>query len=327
VMRVFSKSVQFGALLSLAVVMGCSASGGRTANHDVTDGVGTGPRGPTTLGTNSLTPPDYHGKKYYFGWGLNDNGNPEMDNEVEYDVLHTHDIFTKAIGGNYVGAKLIGEEVSSDAITSEWNGLKSKMKPEDMYLQYSSGHGYPGGLEAGVDYNDIINYTLSMPAKEIVIFTMACFSGGLVDAFNDAKDRWQDFASQGRTLFVMASSESYEESSTGPGTDQDEPNGPDGSAGSAFGHSLWKALIGYADQQSNGGNGDGFISLGEITKYVVEDTQNEGGHTPVFTGVYDANLKIAEKPSKAQVLELLRNDKNGAAKFQRLVADGIISAL
>jgi hypothetical protein len=277
------------------------------------------------IGTRSLTGPDFKGQKYYFGWGMNDNGNPEMDNEVQFDVTHTHDIFTKAVGGDYVGSTLIGQDqVNGEAITSQWKALTAKMSSSDMYLQYSSGHGYPGGLEAGVDYNAIIDAALAMPAKEIVIFTMACFSGGLVDAFNDQKDRWADFQKQGRTLFVMASSTADEESSTGPGTDPDEPNGDDGSAGSAFGHALWKALIGYADKTENGGNGDGFISLDEITKYVVSDSQAEGNQTPVFTGAYDPTLKIAEKPTVSQARMLLGSGKRGTARLQKLIDDGVL---
>jgi hypothetical protein len=200
---------------------------------------------PPSSRTTSLTDSDYHGKKYYFGWGKNGNGNGSMDNEVKYDVLHTNNIFTKPIGGDYIGHTLIGtRQVTGPAIKQEWQALTGAMTSDDMYLQYSSGHGYQGGLEAGVNYTDIINATLSMPAREVVVFTMACYSGGLVDAFDRVQARWSDYQAQGRTLFVMASSRADEESSTGPGTDPDEPNGPNGSAGSAYGHSLWKALIG-----------------------------------------------------------------------------------
>jgi hypothetical protein len=318
-MKAITKSVLFAALLSSGAV-GCSApanQAGGDGRLSVSD---------PSLQVRSLTGPDYTGKKYYFGWGMNDNGNPEMDNEVAYDVRHTHDIFTKNVGGDYIGATLIGQDqVDGTAIKNEWSSLTHGMKTDDMYLQYSSGHGYPGGLEAGVDYNDIINGVLAMPAKEIVIFTMACYSGGLVDAFNQAQSRWSDFKSKGRTLFVMASSTADEESSTGPGTDPDEPNGPDGSAGSAFGHSLWKALIGYADKSENGGNNDGFITLGEITKYVVSDTETEGGHTPVFTGVYDDGLKVAQRPTKAQARDLLGDVARGARRLQKLIDDGVIA--
>jgi hypothetical protein len=282
---------------------------------------------PQSSGVKSLTGDDYKGTKYYFGWGLNGNGNGSMDNEVKYDVLHTHDIFTKAVGGNYAGTKLIGTgQVTGSAIKSQWRTLSSEQKAEDMYLQYSSGHGYPGGLEAGVTYSDIINNTLSMPAKEKVIFTMACYSGGLVDAFNQQRSRWTDYQSQGKTLFVMASSKADEESSTGPGTDPDQPNSPNGSAGSAFGHSLWKALIGYADKPANGGNGDGVVTLSEITHYVVDDTEAEGGHTPVFTGSYNPQLQIARTPTFQQARTLLGDTDEGRTQLETLMNDGVLAA-
>ena len=211
-MRVFVRAAKAAALISLAA-LGCTVSPGSEQAKNAAP-VGATPvlrcESPNRDG-ESLTGNGYTGSKYYFGWGVNDNGDPEMDNEVQYDVIHTHDIFTKAVGGNYIGSTLIGDVATGDAIKSQWQALTSKMTAGDMYLQYSSGHGYPGGLEAGVDYDDIIDAALAMPAKEIVIFTMACYSGGLVDAFNAAKDRWAGFAASGRTLFVMASSEADEE--------------------------------------------------------------------------------------------------------------------
>jgi hypothetical protein len=280
---------------------------------------------PQASGTKSLTGSDFHGKKYYFGWGMNDNGNDEMDNEVKYDVVHTDNIFTKDVGGDYIGTTLIGQDqVNGDTIKQGWKTIAAEMQPGDMYLQYSSGHGYEGGLAAGVNYDDIVNATLNTPAKEVVIFTMACFSGGLVDTFNNHKDVWGNWQSQGKTLFVMASSKADEESSTGPGTDPDEPNGPDGSAGSAFGHSLWKALIGYADKSASGGNGDGIITLGEIVKYVSADTQQEGNQTPVWTGAYDENLPIAKVPTLEQARRILGDDKEGRMRLQELINDGVL---
>lgn len=277
-------------------------------------------------GVKSLTDADYTGKKYYFGFGSNGNGNTSMDNEVKYDVQHTHDIFTKNVGGDYIGTKLIGtSQVNGRAIKGQWSTLQSQMKPDDMFVQYSSGHGYQGGLAAGVTYRDIIDGTLALNAKETVIFTMACYSGGLVDAFNAQRSRWQDYRSKGKTLFVMASSTAGEESSTGPGTDPDEPRGPNGSAGSAYGHSLWKALIGYADKRANGGDGDGVVTLKEITDYVVPDVQRNGGHTPVFTGAYDPELKIARTPTLEQMRTILGDTEEGLSELNQLMDDGVLA--
>lgn len=247
----------------------------------------------------SLTGPDYTGKKYYFGWGAAGSGDPSMmQNEVKYDVLHTHDIFTKEIGGGYIGSTLIGSSTSGSQIRAKWKEIGEKLTAEDMYVQYSSGHGSQSGLGVGVSYNEIRDNALAYKAKEIIIYIMACYSGNLVEGFNANKAVWENWQAQGRTLMVMASSRKSETSSTGPGTDPDQPGGPNGSAGSAFGHALWKSLIGYADGHVDGVK-DGFLSLGEIRDFSVFKTKEVGGHTPVHTGAYNTGLIMNKKPSKA----------------------------
>jgi hypothetical protein len=246
---------------------------------------------------DSLTGPEYKGKKYYLGWGAAmPSDQSEMHNEVKYDVLHTHDIFTKDVGGNYIGSKFTSyKDSTSSNITGKWNELKNVMTPDDMYVQYSSGHGSPSGLAVGVNYNQIRDAVLGLHAKETVVFIMACYSGGLVESFNQKKSEWQNFQSQGRTLFVMSSSSKSQSSSTGPGTDPAEPGGPDGSAGSAFGYSLWQALIGKADGTVDGVK-DGYLSLDEIEQFTTSKTQEVGGHKPTHTGAYDPKLIMNRVP-------------------------------
>ncbi len=263
----------------------------------------------------SLTGADYTGKKYYFGWGAAGSGDPSMmQNEVKYDVLHTHDIFTKDIGGNYIGTKLIGSSTGSSQIRAEWKRIGGLLTSNDMYIQYSSGHGSTSGLGVGVSYNEIRDNALAYPAKEIVIYTMACYSGNLVEAFNAKKSVWENWPGQGRTLMVMTSSSKSQTSSTGPGTDDDEAGGPDGSAGSAFGHALWKSLIGYADGYVDGVK-DGFLSLGEIRDFTVYKTNEVGGHKPVHTGAYTPSLIMNRKPSQA-FLDALEGGTEGLSDDQ-----------
>jgi hypothetical protein len=248
----------------------------------------------------SLTGKSFTGKKYYFAWGHASPNDPQnMHNEVKYDVLHTHEIFTKEIGGSYAGTKLIksGEE---NSIASSFNQLKSQVTANDMFIQYSSGHGLKTGLAVGGSYQEIASRILSLPAKEIIVFTMACHSGGLVDAFNQMRSQWNGFATQGRTLFVMSSSTLEQTSSTGPGNDA-ESVGPMGSAGSAFGHALWKSFLGDADGAYDGVK-DGFIDLGEIESYTKQRTQQIGGHNPVTTGSYNPGLIMNQVPKDRSAL-------------------------
>jgi hypothetical protein len=175
-----------------------------------------------------------------------------------------------------------------------------------------------------VSYQDIRDNALAYPAKEIIIFTMACHSGGLVDSFEERRSEWANWQEQGRTLFVMSSSRVSENSSTGPGTDPEEPNGASGSAGSAFGHALWKALIGYADGQIDGVK-DGFLSLDEIREYAIQRTHELSFQTPVATGVYNGALIMNKVPPKAWVEALEQStegmsDEQVAAKIRALDA-------
>jgi len=251
---------------------------------------------------NSLTGPDYSGKKFYLGFG--DLLDGEMGNEVKYDVKHTNDIFTKSVGGDYNGTSFISEYGGDDKVRSYWDGLKSVMGNQDMYVEYSSGHGSQSGLMFGLSYSEIANNALAMPAREVVVFIMSCYSGNLVDRFNDKKSQWEDWQSKGRTLMVFASAHDDEESSTGPGTDPDEPEGPDGSAGSAFGWALWKALIGYSDGYLDGVK-DGFITLDEIIAHTTVKTEQVGGQTPIATGAYNGNLIMNRVPPKRFIDSLM----------------------
>jgi hypothetical protein len=257
------------------------------------------------LKSRSITDATYTGKKYYFGWGDATGSPDEMVNEVHYDVKHTNDIFTQDVGGGYIPTTLFDSNANGTNIPQAWQTITQEMTASDMYVQYSSGHGYQGGLAVGVTDEQVVSAVLGMPARELVVFTMACFSGGIVDAFNQQKSTWQNWQSQGRTLFVLTSSTADVESQTGPGTDPDEPNGPDGSAGSAFGFALWKALSGEADGFEDGVK-DGFVSLAEIRDYTTwrtsQDTSSQ--QVPVFTGVYNDNLIMNRVPSAALLAQL-----------------------
>lgn len=233
----------------------------------------------------SLTMEGFPGKKYYMGWGVAGRGDPNMMHlEVSSDVKHTHEIFSKDVGGNYESYVKTGLEVNGSYIKDTWEEIKDLTNKEDMYIQYSSGHGSPTGLGAGVSYKEIADYVLSLDVEERVVFIMACYSGGLTEEFERRKSEWGK-----GDLFVLASSKRSESSSTGPSSDP-EADGPRGSAGSAYGHSLWKALLGDSDGFVDGVE-DNYISLEEIAAYTTYLTKRLGGHTPQLTGQFDG-MKI-----------------------------------
>ena len=171
-----------------------------------------------------LTDDQYPGKKYYVGFG--DELSGEMGNEVTYDIKHTHDIFTQQLGGwSIIGTTLLGNDVGASDLEQKWQQLKSQMTSDDMYVQYSSGHGSPTGLLFGVSYNEIAQNVLSLPARELIVFIMSCYSGTLTESFDAQKNVWQDFDQKNRTLMVLASSEPSEESETGPAPTPMNPRG------------------------------------------------------------------------------------------------------
>src|SRR5690606_28337925 len=103
-------------------------------------------------------------------------------------------------------------------------------------------------------------------------------------------------------------------SSTGPGRDEDEPNGPNGSAGSAFGHALWKALIGDADGYVDGVK-DGYLDLNEIIKFTTDKTRRIGGHTPVHTGSFNPHLVMNKVPGE-EFLATLEHSSEGLSEAE-----------
>lgn len=258
----------------------------------------------------SLTDDTFNGKKFYLGWGSVLHQDPDlMQNEVKYDVLHTHDIFSHELGGKYESSTEIGPQTSGATIRNHWTQLTGSMTSEDMYVQYSSGHGSRTGLAVGVSYNEMRDAVLRMPVKEAIVFTMACYSGNLVSSFDSARNLWASWGAEGRTLFVMSSSTARQTSSTGPGQDPDQPGSPTGSAGSAFGHSLWKALIGYADGWVDGVK-DGYLTLDEIAQFVKWKTRRIGGHDPMITGIWNPGLIMNRVPPKAFIDSLAHTTEN-----------------
>jgi hypothetical protein len=281
-------------------------------------------------------------KKYFFGFRqVLDVKN--MDNETFADNKHLADIAKDANGGGYVtdpklklgflevgdgGAAalaLAGEEDNASAVQSELQWVIDNIKPGDMYLEMSAGHGYEkdqnggGGLAVGVTHEQVRDAVVKMldkGAKEVVIFMMACYSGGLIDAFQNDPRLFKDGKPvekyKDRTIFVMSSSESDKTSSTGDnGVDKKTGRGA-GSDGSAFGNALWRAMRGDADKA---GNDDGVVTLKEIVDFVVPETQALGGDEQkpqVLKGFYDDNLPMKCIPDhpKAKDNPLCRTGSN-----------------
>lgn len=244
----------------------------------------------------SVTGDDFQGKKYFFAWAEALDG--FMGNEVRFDARHVGYTFTNQWGGRYEGKTLVNAaDVKRGPLLATLDDYIKKLGPKDMFVQYSAGHGVETMLGIGITYKEMRDKILAMKAKEIIIFTMACYSGGLVEAFEKNKADWKKFKAEGRTLFVMSSSQKDQVSYSGPNLDDEEPIKLQGAAGSLFGHALWKAFMGYSDGYGSGGVKDGKLTLGEIRDFVIDQTKAKG-QTPSVIGIYDDNLVMSTIPPK-----------------------------
>lgn len=244
----------------------------------------------------SLTEPGESVRKIFFGWAepFPDGGESDptgitpQGNEARFDLRHLSHIFGQESGGLYETKTLIEpNEVTHDQILGSMKSISSSLSSQDMYIQYSAGHGLPSGLGVGVTYDEIRDAILNFEAKEVIVFIMSCFSGGLVQSFDSVSSEWQS-KWKGRTLFVMSSSAKDQTSSSGPSEDPDELMNIPGSAGSLFGFYLWKGLMGYANKNQNGA--DQYVTLGELRDYIAAHVE---GQTPQWTGVYDPALRLS----------------------------------
>jgi hypothetical protein len=163
---------------------------------------------------------------------------------------------------------------------------------EDTVLIYTHTHGIrpsparniaEGGLvvrdnpaqsqkEALVAWSEYADFILGIPAKNVIVFTMSCFSGGLVDLLNSQqiRPRWQSRRkSESRNFIVVTSQNST------------LPSGPVSRAGQVvnpFAEAVARAVEGLADGSSPSSTSvrDGVVSAGELVSFVLNKTRLPG---------------------------------------------------
>jgi hypothetical protein len=208
--------------------------------------------------------------------------------------------------------------VTSDRVKTELETCRKSLHEEDAIIIYSHTHGLkgsaaePGGLgldDRGLEpwkqrtYLDWPNYAeqlLSLPAKTVVVLTMACHSGALVDYLNTdekAKSLWQTRKESGRNFLVITSQDAESLSN---------PRRIDGEVINPFTYAIRKALDGKADGYRKGGtygHPDGKITLGELADFIPDETRKytrtgdeSNDPKPRITGSFDPETVIAELP-------------------------------
>lgn len=212
--------------------------------------------------------------------------------------------------------------VTRERISNELEALRHSLGSDDTIVIYSHSHGTKdrngrlGGLPLDdpgaalgrppyLDWREYADQLLRLPARTVVVLTMACHSGGLVDFLNrdeNAKSLWRNRREQGRNFLVMTSQNANSLSN---------PRRIEGAVINPFTHALIKAFGGEADGYRRGGaerRPDGRITLGELADFVVDEAKKHTAPSdksndpdPQLTGSFSPDTVIAtHSPPKAQ---------------------------
>ena len=195
--------------------------------------------------------------------------------------------------------------VTSEIIAGEFQRYAQELNADDTIVIYSHSHGMKttpehglGGLALDdpgtdmppqIDWMDWSEYSgllLDLRVKNVIVLTMACFSGGLIDHLNEspvARELWQDRQEQGRNFVVISSQNASRFSS---------PRRIEGEVINPFTYALIQAFSGEADGYPEG-QADQMIALGEFVDYVIDETRKhtstqdaENDPDPQVTGSY-----------------------------------------
>jgi hypothetical protein len=210
---------------------------------------------------------------------------------------------------------ILAQPVTHETVRHRFQTWCERLDTNDTIIIYSHTHGLKsrngrtGGLLLGrahpsepgiLNWPDYAEQLLNLPAKTVVVLTMACHSGELVDYLNTdekAKSLWQTRKESGRNFLVLTSQNADSLSN---------PRRIDGEVINPFTYAVRKALEGKADGYRDGGpygQPDGRITLGELAAFILNETRK---HTrtgdesndpdPQITGSFDPETVIAEFP-------------------------------
>ena len=208
------------------------------------------------------------------------------------------------------------ETVTGKVFRERLRRLTEMAAPQDTVVIYTHSHGRKNGFEDSQPLGGIVmdlpvrqpehggallwdeyaNLLLKIPAKNVVVLTMSCFSGGLVEYLNSPPvlDRWEDRRQkEGRNLIVLTSQN--ERLTSGPIVKDKEVVNP-------FTYAVARALEGEADgfalaagKPVPGQRKDSRLSVGEVIDFILYTTENTDSETtqrrntarPQLTGSFD----------------------------------------
>lgn len=189
----------------------------------------------------------------------------------------------------------VKELVTGDIFRHRLQRLVDTAKPKDTVVIYTHSHGCRNGFEESQPLGGIVvdlpikqlphggtmlwdEYTdllLRIPAKNVVVLTMSCFSGGFVEFLNskEVQDRWKDRrVKEGRNFIVLTSQN---------GSLTSDPILKGVELVNPFTYAVAKAFNGEADgfvladgKPINQLPKDGKLSVGELIDFILYTTKN-----------------------------------------------------
>jgi enterochelin esterase-like enzyme len=207
------------------------------------------------------------------------------------------------------------EKVTGEIFSERMRQLAKLALSQDTVVIYTHSHGRRAGFEGSQSlgglvmdlpvrrpehrgtllWDEYVEMLLKIPAKNVLVLTMSCFSGGLVEYLNrpNVRNRWKDRQQQGRNFIVLSSQ------------NKDLPSPAIVIAGEVinpFTYAVAKALGGEADgfllrsgKPAESRCKDGKLTVGEIIDYILYTTENTASEfagrknnaKPQLTGSFD----------------------------------------
>jgi hypothetical protein len=213
------------------------------------------------------------------------------------------------------------EQVDGNIFRERLRRLAEATLPQDTVVIYTHSHGCQNGFEKSQPLGGIVmdlpvrqtehggtllwdeyaDLLLKIPAKNVVVLTMSCFSGGFVDYLNSPAiaKRWQDRRSKESRNLILLTSQN-ESLTSGPILKDREVVNP-------FTYAVSLALKGEADgfalvdgKPAPRQTKDGKLSAGELIDFILYTTENTKSEAPRLSNT--AKPKVTGSFDRSDVL-------------------------
>ena len=203
------------------------------------------------------------------------------------------------------------EKVTGAIFKERLEQLVATATREDTVVIYTHSHGHKNGFEESQPlggivmdlpvrqpmhrgtllWDEYVDLLLKIPAKKVVVLTMSCFSGGLVEYLNSPqiKEQWKDRREEeGRSLIVLTSQNKDLLS---------VPIVKDGELINPFTSAVAEAFSGKADgfvlvngKPDKTRRRDGKLSVGEVIDFILYTTEKTTSQNPRRTNTAKPQL-------------------------------------